>query len=576
MFILRLLALLVLSLNFGPAFGQANRPLPVDEAFQFSANATAAGIELHWQIAEGYYLYRDAISATDNGTAIALDIPRGEITDDPTFGHTETLRSALSVVLPALEVREITVGYQGCLEGSICYPPVTRTLDLTSLTISANAGFGAAAAPTGADEVPITIAKDMGGSFVSDLSAQGGPLLVLGGFLLFGMALAFTPCVFPMYPILAGTLTRGGASLSTGRAFAVSTTYVLGMASAFGLLGVVAAWSGQNLQMVLQSPWAIMALAMLFVVLATSMFGAFELQLPSSWLVFLSQRTGSGSGLAGAGVMGFLSALIVGPCVTAPLAGALIYIAQTGDAALGAAALFALGLGKGVPLIVFGTVGGKAMPKAGPWMDRIKHLFGFVFIGAAIWMLSRILPSQIELWLWAALVALVLIYGLLSSPLARMRWQAIGMLVGTIALVFAGTLGIATYTSANAASAAGQRDVILSKDLSTLQDAVRSSRGQYRLAYVTADWCVSCVVLDREIWTNPAALAGLEQAAIIKIDVSRNTPEDQSILQALQIYGPPTILFLDGDALEIEGTRLIGEVSVETFRDTARLAGMLR
>ena len=576
MFILRLLALLVLSLNFGPAFGQANRPLPVDEAFQFSANATAAGIELHWQIAEGYYLYRDAISATDNGTAIVLDIPRGEITDDPTFGHTETLRGALSVVLPALEVREITVGYQGCLEGSICYPPVTRTLDLTSLTISTNAGFGAAAAPTGADEVPITIAKDMGGSFVSDLSAQGGPLLVLGGFLLFGMALAFTPCVFPMYPILAGTLTRGGASLSTGRAFAVSATYVLGMASAFGLLGVVAAWSGQNLQMVLQSPWAIMALAMLFVVLATSMFGAFELQLPSSWLVFLSQRTGSGSGLAGAGVMGFLSALIVGPCVTAPLAGALIYIAQTGDAALGAAALFALGLGKGVPLIVFGTVGGKAMPKAGPWMDRIKHLFGFVFIGAAIWMLSRILPSQIELWLWAALVALVVIYGLLSSPLARMRWQAIGMVVGTIAVVFAGTLGIATYTSATAASTGGQRDVILSKDLSTLQDAVRSSRGQYRLVYVTADWCVSCVALDREIWTNPAALAGLEQAAIIKIDVSRNTPEDQSILQALQIYGPPTILFLDGDAVEIEGTRLIGEVSVETFRDTARLAGMLR
>lgn len=578
MFVLRLLAVLLFSLPLHPAFAQGNRPLPVDEAFPFSANATAAGIELHWQVTDGYYLYRDAISATGNGEAIAMDIPRGDITDDPTFGETETLRGAPSVLLPALDTSAINVSYQGCLEGSICYPPVTRTLDLTSLAISANVGFGTALTTQASTAAfPITIAEDTGGSFVSDLSAQGGPLLVLGGFLLFGMALAFTPCVFPMYPILAGTLTRGGASLSTGRAFAVSATYVLGMATAFGLLGVVAAWSGQNLQMVLQSPWAISALALLFVVLATSMFGAFELQLPSAWLVFLSRRTGSADGLAGAGIMGFLSALIVGPCVTAPLAAALIYIAQTGDAVLGAAALFALGLGKGVPLIVFGTVGGKAMPKAGAWMDRIKHLFGFVFIGAAIWMLGRILPAGVEFWLWAALISVAASYLLLSLPIARVRWQAIGLATCTIALVFAGALGVNNLTgSPTASEGGGLTDAILTTDLKTLEDAVQSTSGQRRLLYVTADWCVSCAVLDREIWTNEAAMAGLEQAAIIKVDVSRNSPDDQAILQALQIYGPPTILFLDNAAVEVETTRLIGEVSVETFRDNARIAGMLR
>ncbi|SDG81676.1 protein-disulfide reductase DsbD [Pelagibacterium luteolum] len=581
--------LFVLPVLLLATLGQAQEamPLPVDEAFTLSADAAQEGVALTWQIEEGYYLYRDHIEVIGpDDQPIALDLPHGEVTEDPTFGTTETLWDDFTTVVPVDDADTLSIRYQGCMDGSICYPPVNRTLDVTAMSLSDDLGFGMLAGGNQASvSSPITIAQDTGGSLLSQLAERGGALFVLGGFLLFGIALAFTPCVFPMYPILAGTLTRAGQTLSTTQAFLISLTYVLGMAIAYGLLGLAAAWSGQNLQMALQSPWAVWGVAVLFVVLATSMFGAFELQLPSSWTTAITRRSGGGGGFAGAGIMGFLSALIVGPCVTAPLAAALIYIAQTGDAFLGAAALFALGMGKGIPLIIFGTVGGKALPRAGAWMERVKHVFGFVFIAAAVWMLERALPGAVAVALWAALAVAMAIYVFWLIPALRSGWRFAGGALGALVLAYGGVLGFGAATGATSpleplagiapVHSGGETRTLTVAGLDGLDDAVASTQGQNRIVYFTADWCISCAVIEREIWDSPEALAGLDDTAIIKVDVTENSPSDQRVMQALQVYGPPTLLYVDANAAEVEGTRLIGEIGVTDFREKAIEAGML-
>ncbi|WP_417580691.1 protein-disulfide reductase DsbD [Pelagibacterium sp.] len=585
MSVLRFVLLLPLLLLAGFASAQ-DAPLRVEEAFGLDVSDVGDTISLSFSIEQGYYLYNDRIAVSgEGGEELALELPTGQIYEDPTFGTTETLWDDFSVTLPATDAKTLSISYQGCKDGSICYPPVNRSLDVASLSLSDNLGF----AMLGAEDAnavvsPIKIAQDTGGSLLSDLVEQGGVLFVVGGFLVFGVALAFTPCVFPMYPILAGTLTQSGRTLSTPRAFTISLTYVLGMAMAFGLLGLAAAWSGQNLQMALQSPWAVWGVAILFAVLATSMFGAFELQLPSSWMTFISRHSGGG-GHAGAGVMGFLSALIVGPCVTAPLAAALIYIAQTGDAALGASALFALGLGKGIPLIVFGTVGGKALPRAGAWMERVKHAFGFVFIAASIWMLERALPGSISLALWAGLAFAIAVYLLWTVPDMRSGWRVAGGVLGIAALAYGGVLGFGAATGARSpldplhgiapAPLASDTQTLNVAGLDGLSDAIASTNGQHRIVYFTADWCISCAVIEREIWDNPTALAGLSETAIIKVDVTENSPNDQIVMQVLDVFGPPTMLYVDRQATEVEGTRLIGETSVSDFREMAATAGLL-
>lgn len=577
---------IVISLLAGPVAAQQAIPLPVEEAFAVSLVSAGPGVEAVLDIAEGYYLYRDQVALFDaDGGSVALQLPAGIAKDDPTFGQTEIFLDRLSFPLPAQGMGQLTLAYQGCMDGSICYPPVSRSLDLETLAVGAVAGpnFLSALAEETTPTLPIRIASETGGSLLTDLMGQGDALLVIGAFLAFGMALAFTPCVFPMYPILAGTLTRAGQGLSMPMAFGISLVYVLGMATAFGLLGVAAAWSGQNLQMVLQSPWAIAGVVVLFTAFAISSFGAFDLQLPGSWMNAVS-RLGGGNGVAGAAIMGFFSALIVGPCVTAPLAAALLYIAQTGDAVLGATALFALGMGKGMPLIVFGTVGARAMPRAGAWMDRVKHGFGFVFIGAAVWMSERLLPAQVTVAAWALLAGSVAVYLIVSA----LGSHGIRRLVPT-ALGIAG-LGIAGLTAMAAMGGQHPLDVLSGRQIHVPQGAVvaetvsgtagliaalETSEGQGRLVYLTADWCISCAVLEREIWTNPEALAGLDGATLIKLDVTDNTAQDQAILNQLEAFGPPTLLFLDGAGSEVEATRLVGEFDVDTFRSQAQLAGFL-
>ncbi|WEK50804.1 MAG: protein-disulfide reductase DsbD [Candidatus Kaistia colombiensis] len=393
----------------GAALAQA--PLPVDDAFRLLVRRDAdAGLRLEWQIASGHYLYRDKILvAGDKAPAVAT--PPGETKDDPNFGPTEIYHDHLTARLgEAPPSGSLRITYQGCAEDGICYPPVTKALDLATLELSeVETGFGFGATREVATVTPASLAATGEPALATAAPAAPDPTSLMTGnlawtlaaFLGFGLLLSLTPCVFPMIPILSGMLARSGESLSARRGFGLSSVYVVAMALAYAALGLVAAWSGQNLQVVLQAPWALGLMAAVFTLLALSMFGLFELQVPARWTGWIAGRTqGRAGSIAGAAALGFGSALIVGPCVTPPLAAALLYVAQTGDGARGAAALFALGLGMGLPLIVFGTFGGRFLPRSGLWLVRVKQAFGLVFLGLAAAMLLRALPEDYALPVW--------------------------------------------------------------------------------------------------------------------------------------------------------------------------------
>lgn len=641
----RLLAALAVLMLSAPApslaqgldqsFGQPL--LSLEEAFTLQISREADGdMVFAWKITPGHYLYKDHTAATapDGKTALPLRLRAGEKKDDPGFGVVDIWRDVGRAVLSADALKRandpasINITYQGCLENSICYPPTTRTVDVPALpsariasreaeaaTAQAAAVLAlqkAPAAPTtdtaeSAEAEPVLIdaaepdvvlpaaaiqlQQDQG--FVDRLSRQGGTVWVLLAFFGFGVLLAFTPCVFPMYPILAGVIGRGVDGQGTRRGLLLSVAYVLGLAVAFGLLGVAAAWSGQNLQMVLQSPWAVGGLAVVFTVLAVSMFGAFELQLPSAWTSRLSRDTGTGRrSVVSASGLGFLSALIAGPCVTAPLAGALLYIAQTGDVILGAAALFFLGLGKGVPLIVFGAAGARFLPKAGAWMNRVKIVFGFIFLGMAWWLASRILPPVATLSLGAALCFAAAAALGLFRPAASGVLNSVARAAGLIAAVWGVLLLIGVSLdavspwrplaplarpalAADSASSLTAAPAVVVADNAALETAVAQAAAKSRpaLVYFTAEWCVSCRVMEREVFQNDEVLAELGAVELIKVDVTRSTPEVRDLLDRYGVVGPPTMIFLSRTSKEAAESRLIGEASARAVLTSLERAG---
>lgn len=622
MAIRNILAAAIMAVTIGaPVTARAQpAPLPVDQAFALTSTPTAGGgAELRWEIAKGYYLYRDRIAAaTPSGETVALDMPRGETKDDPNFGVMEVFHDAATATLDSVPAgtREIAVSFQGCQDDGICYRPVTRTIALVaaqsgpgvagqSLSLPANDGsvaptgvreaFAAAGAGNVVSNLPAAnpsagsgIQVDgASGGFVASLLADGGAAWAVGMFFLLGLGLAFTPCVFPMYPILAGQLGRHAGGPSARRGLAHSSIYVLAMATAFGILGVVAAWSGQNLQLALQSTPAIIVVSLIFVGLALSMFGLFELRLPSAWTNAVSGATTGRGGIGSTAALGFTSALIVGPCVTAPLAGALIYIGQTGDVGLGAAALFALGLGQGVPLVAFGTFGAGIMPQAGPWMQAVTRAFGVAFLALAIWMAARILPPVVALWLWAALLIGV---GVALGGLGGRSGQSgivrrIGQTAGVLALIYGGTLAVGAVAGANdplrplapLASDGGARGAAeLTFETVEAPQAVAAAIAdgdRPTLLYFTADWCVSCKVIEREVFEDPRVQARLGGYRLLKADVTDERPGTTALMSELSVVGPPTMLFVAPDGIETPGSRVVGEIAAEAFIDRVRLAG---
>ena len=567
-----------------PEFGDSQREfLPPDEAFRFDAQmADPYTIRAHWDIADGYYLYRGKFAFASPGADAQLGkpaLPAGQREHDESFGDVEVYYGAADVLVPisrataAAGELELEATYQGCAKDGICYPPITRTALLMIPEARASDGPSAIAA---------TMASGSDGSsgqdrFASVVSGSAIPLM-MGIFFVAGLGLAFTPCVLPMVPILSGLIIGQGPALRTARAFTLSLAYVLAMALTYTAAGVVTALLGRNLQAAFQAPVVIVAFSLLFVAFGLAMLGVFELQMPAAIqnrLTALSNRQRSGS-VAGVAAMGILSALIVGPCVAAPIAGALVVIGQSGDPLRGGLALFALSLGMGAPLLAFGTSASKLLPKAGLWMDSIKKAFGILMFGVALWFMSRLLPPTATLLGWGALVAfagILLVMGSRRTPgLAGSLARAFGMgafVYTALTVVGAAAGGTDPLRPLAGTPIGGERAAELEfrsiKSTDDLDRELSQAAGRYVMLDFYADWCVACKELEKYTFTDSGVQAALRDVVLLRADVTANDEADRALLARFGIYGPPTVAFFGPDGQERKSQRIVGFVAADDF-----------
>lgn len=579
-----------------PAYGEP--ALPADEAFVYEAIGLSPDtILVRFTAQPGYYLYRDKFAFRvegDNGYEVhAADLPQGTIKDDPEFGPVEVfygqVEIPVSVNRPAGQEQTLTLqaDYQGCRDGDICYPPQSNSVELQ---MPASTKAVSHAPEVVQKEGPASTTKSSGTQIrASEQDALASMLLsnpsgALFAFFIAGLLLAFTPCVFPMVPILSGIIAGQGENMTTARAFWLSLVYVLAMAVTYTVAGVLAGLFGQNLQALFQNPWILSFFIAIFVVLAFSMFGFFELQLPTRFQTRITESSNQqkGGSLTGVAVMGLLSALIVGPCVAPPLAAALIVIGASGSAVLGGSALFALSMGMGLPLILFGVSAGKLVPKAGPWMDAIKSVFGIGMLALAIWMLERIVQGPVILLLWGTLAIASGVYlgALERIPEGASGWRKLWKSVGLVLLLI-GALEIIGAASGeddwmnpldDIGTSAQQADAEHSdfqrvKSLDDLQEAVAraSQSGKPAMLDFYADWCVECVRMERNTFGEPEIQALFKQIQPLQADVTPNDKIDQALMSKYGVIGPPAILFFDRQGNELRNFRLVGYFEAEEF-----------
>ena len=562
--------------------GQAEL-LDADDAFAFSHQINANGqLELNWNIAHDYHLYQDKIKVSVlNGdiTLGQLNLPKAELIDDELFGKTMVYHGAFSAILPVTQINNsatIQVEYQGCSAASgVCYPPVKKQLNIDASSINASA-------VTSAQTATVTTTQALSESDqIADTLKNSSVWIVIATFFIFGLLLAFTPCVFPMIPILSSIIVGQGDQLTTRRAFVMSLVYVLAMSVTYTVAGVLAGMFGENLQAAFQNPWIIGSFAAIFILLAMSMFGFYELQLPSSIQTKLTNISNNQQGgtLTGVAVMGFLSALIVGPCVAPPLAGALIYIGQTGDALLGGTALFAMSMGMGLPLLLLGTSAGKLLPRAGAWMDNVKAVFGVMLIGVAIWMAERIVPAEIAMLSWALLFIMSAVYlGAFESTAEKSGWSKLAkgfgltlFLYGTMLLI--GLLGGSTQMfqplkvfQGGASHAQAQSEHLTFKTIKSSADLqAELAKGQPVMLDFYADWCVSCKEMEALTFTDAGVHNALKGVTLLQADVTANDDIDKSLMKQFGIIGPPAILFFSADGTEQKAQRVVGFKKPEAF-----------
>ncbi len=537
--------------------------LPVDKAFVLTSERLDSGeTQLFWQITDGYYLYQKRLKFGGLAADQQPVLPEGESHSDEFFGEQPVYRQGLEVKIPAAASGQIKVSYQGCADAGLCYPPQTRVIDLG----------GKAAATTGAEAPDQVLASSL------QQRALGWSLLVFFGL---GLLLAFTPCSLPMLPILAGMIVGSGATPRRG--FALASSYVICMALVYAAMGVIAALLGANLQAWLQNPWLLGAFATIFVVLALPMFGFFELQLPVALRDRLehASRSRSGGSLIGAGVLGALSGLLVGPCMTAPLAGALLYIAQSGNALHGGLILFALGIGIGVPLLLLVTVGNRFLPKPGAWMNLLKGIFGFLFLATALLMLRPVLDSS----LWLGLCGALLVIAAYSAWKQSAGFGRVAQMFGALSLLLGlwgsvlviGAAGgsddpyqpLQVYSAGRVASAAptGHDAFTTIKEPAVLQrelDAAKA-QGQWVLLDYYADWCVSCKVMEKKVFGEAKVMQALSDVRLLRLDVTADNAASRDLLSRYKVPGPPTFIWIGADGEERRSQRITGEVDADTF-----------
>lgn len=573
-----------------------------DEAFKLNIVAKDSNtLEAKFTVTPGYYLYKDRIKFeikdASLGTISAVNLPAGDIKDDPNFGQQEVYHhdfvALIDVNNPAQNV-VIDARFQGCSEKGLCYAPQLKTLNVDMAQ--------AATAPT--DNTPVTNANNSTSSEdeATSLLKSGKLWLIAAGFFGFGLLLSFTPCVLPMIPILSGIIVGDKkahkAETSRLHSFNLSLAYVLGIALSYTIAGIAAGLSGQLLSNALQSPWMLTATALIFVVLSFSMFGFYELRLPSTIeerMVKTSNKLKGGQ-FIGVFVMGVISALIVSPCVAAPLAGALLYISQTRDVVLGGVALFALSIGMGVPLLLIGASAGHVLPKAGGWMTAVRNLFGVIMLAVAIFIVSPIIPTSVEMLLWSALLIIPAVYlhALDSLPLdintgrshPWMRfWKGIGimLLIVGIALLIGAVSGaksplqpLAGLSLSNSKTIENRLPFVRVKNTAELDARIDAAKGKIVMLDFYADWCTSCKEMELLTFSDPAVQASLKEAVLLQADVTANTPEDLALLQRFNLFGPPGIIFFNRTGQEIKPIRVIGYENAPKFLATVNRVNALK
>jgi thiol:disulfide interchange protein DsbD len=581
--------------NFSPFAAKKAQAelLPPEQAFQFFATVTdAQTLHVNWLIADDYYLYREKIQLqlTDSSSSHLGEylVPRGEPKFDEAFGQVETFHHELAFDVPLLRATNqahtlvLNAKFQGCADRGVCYPPMEKTISLT--LPSASELSNATPAPqqntalSEQDHIAQALHKD---SFFMTLLSFFG----------FGVLLSLTPCIFPMIPILSGIIVGHGQRVTVRRGFALSLSYVVASALTYTVFGVLAALFGSNLQIIFQQPWVIVLFSGVFVVLSLSMFGFYHLELPKSLQATLlnSSELHRDGSLLGAAIMGALSSLIIGPCVAAPLAGALIFIGQTGDVLLGGSALFVMGLGMGLPLLILGASAGKLLPKAGTWLNATKAVFGVLMLSVALWMLTRILPAEISMLLWAILLIIssVYLHALDPLPVSSTGWAKFFKGIGVVMLLY-GVLLVMGYGLGNTNplsplvgehSLSGANNASIKSSKINFQRVTTLVELTQKLAQATAnhqrvmldfyaDWCISCKEMEAYTFTNAQVKSALDEFVLLQVDVTQNSADDQALLKKFNLIGPPAIMFFDNTGHELSHQRVIGYQQAEQFLQT--------
>jgi thioredoxin:protein disulfide reductase len=604
--------------QLGANFDQPEQELlPPDQAFKLTVKVRDENtLVAQFEPAKDYYLYRDKVAFKPKNPETSIEkvsLPQGAVKSDLTFGQVEVFHKPFEAVIslkretPSMNKLTLVATYQGCNEPiGVCYAPINKVIELTLPAAKAAVGAVAnAVSNEAAAATPFSTVQDSaeelfqspGGSPVIEteflkierMFESGNFWLILTGFFGIGLLLSFTPCVFPMFPILSGIIAKRGERITKAHGFILSLAYVMGMAITYAAAGVAAGLSGAMLSAALQNAWVLGAFALIFITLAFSMFGFYELQLPTMLQSKLSEEAGhlKGGHLTGVFGMGALSALIVGPCVAAPLAGALLYISQTRDVVLGGSALFVMALGMGVPLLLLGASAGVLLPKAGPWMESVKHFFGVLLLGVAIWLISPVIPAVVHMLLWAALLIVSAIYLHAVDPLQpgasgfRKFLKGLGMIalltgVALLIGVLSGSrdilqplskINISNFDANGIKNIAptGHLPFQRVKSVAELEQHILQSKNKYVMVDFYADWCISCKEMERFTFTDAKVQSRLKDVVLLQVDVTAGTPDDSALLKRFKLFGPPGILFLDRQGREIQRVRLIGYQDTESF-----------
>ena len=582
----------LLFILFTPLLAQ-NKFLTLQEAFIIKAVTVDNSVEVEFSLADKIYVYKNQVSVeiTKNPDVEigSFTLPDGDEHDGEMAylnGQRMSIPLKKSSNASGMKEFELLVSYQGCSELGLCYEPSTAkfilSVDLDKLETDAlnksNVGV--------LDEIVEnkTPVVDEDSDPITTLLAGGNIFYIIGGFFIFGLLLSLTPCVFPMVPILSSVIVSHGSDMTTKKAFILSMVYVQAMAVTYTIAGVIAGLTGAGVQAAFQTPWVIAVFSGVFVILALSMFGLFEIQMPQSLQSYLNKKTeGSGKGYISIAIMGLLSALIVGPCVAAPLAAALGFISQTGDAFLGGAALYALSMGMGIPLLIVGTGAGKFMPRPGSWMDAVKSVFGVMMLAVAIWMLSRIIDSSISMFLWSALVMFTAVSlgafdskkdSLCSPCHAAQKSLGLMALLVAIALFLGSITGSSSllnplekFTSKSTAIASAteikENSFVKIHSIAELDTIIKKSKGKKIMLDFYADWCTSCKELEHVTFSDAKVKEAWKDYVLVQADITENTEEEQALSKKFGLFGPPALIFYDEEGNELIKKRVIGFVGPE-------------